>query len=289
MISDTDRSWWFGASDSHKVMNPNHNTKTWQEWWRVKQGIDKSDFGNIYTEAGEKFEHPILDRYDKTINKDRQIVIDDLRLRVNYDGDKDGTIYEVKTHKIENSFEITPYIMAQVQTQMFAWKHTRDDFNKLVILSYGLTKEDYQMIADGKEPTVWDIDPKRIKEREVKYKKKHIKKYLSCLKPLLEEMDELARKPSILQTEKKCFLTGYEGEGLDCHHIFFGIANRKISDENGFWVWLRHDFHIADSPNKTPHNDPETDLYLKKRCQEKYEETHSREEFIALIGRNYLD
>ena len=267
----------------------NRNTKSWQDWWLEKQGICKNGFGNIYTEAGEKFEHPILDRYDKTINKDRQIFIDDLRLRVNYDGDKDGIIYEVKTHKIENPFEITPYINAQVQTQMYVWKQERDDFDKLIILSYGLTKEDYQMIAEGKTPTVWDIDPKRRKEHKVKYKEKHKKKYLKCLKPLVEELDELAKKPSILQTEKKCFLTGYEGQELDCHHIYHGYGNRRISDENGFWVWIKHDRHIADSPHKTPHNDIDTDLYLKKICQKKYEETHSREDFMALIGRNYLD
>lgn len=91
---------------------------------------------------------------------------------------------------------------------------------------------------------------------------------------------------SILQKEKKCFLTGSE-QMLDKHHIYFG-ANRKVSEENGFWVWLNHYQHIADSPYRTPHNDRETDLYLKRLCQMKYEETHTRAEFIRLIGRSYL-
>jgi hypothetical protein len=30
-------------------------------------------------------------------------------------------------------------------------------------------------------------------------------------------------------------------------------------------------------------------LMLKRHCQMKFEETHSREEFMSLIGRNYLD
>ena len=94
------------------------------------------------------------------------------------------------------------------------------------------------------------------------------------------------RAPSIVQDEKKCFMTG-DTCNLDVHHCFFG-ANRKVSDENGFWVWLRHDYHIADSQHKTPHNDRETDLFFKKLCQKKYEQTHSREEFIKLIGRSYL-
>ena len=282
MISNTDRAYWFGASDSYKVINPNHNTQTWKKWWRVKCGVEEPDFtGNIYTEAGTKFEHPILEAFDKDINMDRQLVIEDLRLRVNYDGDKDGMIFEVKTHKADKPFEITPYIEAQVQTEMYVWQQCRDDFKGLYILSYGLTEHDYQTDT----PTV---DKSRIKVHKVKYKKGEVKKFLKCLKPLVEELDEM-RRPSIMQGEKKCYLTGYEGDGLDCHHIYFGTANRRISDENGFWCYLRHDMHIENSPNATPHNDKEVDLYLKQECQKKFEETHTREEFMELIGRNYLD
>lgn len=76
-------------------------------------------------------------------------------------------------------------------------------------------------------------------------------------------------------------------DGLHKHHIYFG-ANRKISEENGFYIYLRWDYHIADSNNKTPHNDRHTDLFYKRLCQREYEKTHSRAEFIALIGRSYL-
>lgn len=91
---------------------------------------------------------------------------------------------------------------------------------------------------------------------------------------------------SILQTEKRCFVTGATDK-LQKHHIFFG-GNRQVSENNGFWVWLRYDHHLACSPNKTPHNDRGTDLFYKRMCQRKFEETHTREEFISLIGRNYL-
>ena len=37
------------------------------------------------------------------------------------------------------------------------------------------------------------------------------------------------------------------------------------------------------------HQDRQTDLLLKRECQRKFEETHSREEFMKIIGRNYLD
>lgn len=92
---------------------------------------------------------------------------------------------------------------------------------------------------------------------------------------------------SILQTEKACYLSGYSGSWLDRHHVY-GAANRKVSEANGFWVWLRHDRHIAGSPYATPHNNRDVDLHLKRACQEKYEETHTREEFIRLIGKSYL-
>lgn len=36
------------------------------------------------------------------------------------------------------------------------------------------------------------------------------------------------------------------------------------------------------------HFNKELNLKLKRECQEKFEETHSREEFMRLIGKNYL-
>lgn len=185
MISNTDRKWWFGASDSLKIITPNHNTKTWQSWWRVKCGIEDPSFtGTRYTAAGTRFEHPILECFDKKINKDRQLIIEDLRLRVNYDGDLDGNIFEVKTHGAGKTFEITPYIEAQVQTQMYVWKQCRDDFSGLYILSYAMTEEDY----NNMEPTADDIDFDRIKVTKVKYRRANVKHFLNCLEPLAEEL-----------------------------------------------------------------------------------------------------
>ena len=93
---------------------------------------------------------------------------------------------------------------------------------------------------------------------------------------------------SIIQKEKKCFITK-STEGLDKHHIFFGNPDRQNSETYGLWVWLRHDMHIADSPHRTPHNDREVDLMLKKIGQRAFEKVHgSREAFMRIFGRNYL-
>lgn len=93
---------------------------------------------------------------------------------------------------------------------------------------------------------------------------------------------------SIIQNERICFITGATN-GLQEHHIFFGTGDRKLSEKYGLKVWLRWDYHLADSPHRTPHNDREVDLWLKRIAQRKFEETHSRSEFIRLFGRNYLE
>ncbi len=88
-----------------------------------------------------------------------------------------------------------------------------------------------------------------------------------------------------MQSEKVCYITG-DTYNLAEHHIYPG-KNRKASEKHGFKVWLRADWHnMADYG---VHFDKELDLRLRRECQAKFEETHSREEFMAIIGRNYLD
>lgn len=90
---------------------------------------------------------------------------------------------------------------------------------------------------------------------------------------------------SILQTERECYITGAT-EGLHKHHIYFGNPLRKISEAHGFWVWLRWDWH--NGSNHGVHFNRDLDLRLKRECQAKFEETHTRDEFMSIIGRNYL-
>jgi len=91
---------------------------------------------------------------------------------------------------------------------------------------------------------------------------------------------------SILQDEKRCYVTG-STTGLHKHHIF-GSFNRNNSEKYGLWVWLRWDRHIENSPHSTPHNDATVDLMLKKTAQRKFEETHTRDEFMQIFGRSWL-
>ena len=89
---------------------------------------------------------------------------------------------------------------------------------------------------------------------------------------------------SILQSEKRCYFCGSTAN-IEEHHIYFG-ARRKTSTKNGFVVWLCA-YHHRNTKNGV-HGNRALDVELKKACQREYEKTHSRAEFMALIGRNYL-
>ena len=92
---------------------------------------------------------------------------------------------------------------------------------------------------------------------------------------------------SILQTEKECFECK-STYNLHLHHIYFGTANRKISDKNGFVVYLCQFHHTGDYGVHGKYG-KKRDKLLKQCCQLKYEHLgHSRASFIKLIGKSYL-
>lgn len=90
---------------------------------------------------------------------------------------------------------------------------------------------------------------------------------------------------SILDTEKGvCYFCGAIGQ-THLHHIFFG-PNRKISDREGFTAYLCPACH--EHGPWAVHTNRSSNYMLKAKCQFEYEKTHTREEFMALIGKNYL-
>lgn len=90
---------------------------------------------------------------------------------------------------------------------------------------------------------------------------------------------------SIMQTEKRCYVCGTTYD-IHEHHIFYGTANRKQSEKHGFKVYLCGRHHNLS--NEGVHFDRELDLRIKQDCQRLFEKTHSREEFMHIIGKNYL-
>lgn len=110
----------------------------------------------------------------------------------------------------------------------------------------------------------------------------------------------MKRGVSLLQTNAKEDLLWRVLEGvsvtgqLEKHHIFGG-ARRTMSEREGFWVWLTGANHTQSNAQENPlgilgvHGSAAVDVFLKALCQARYEAKHNRAEWMALVGRNYLD
>lgn len=100
------------------------------------------------------------------------------------------------------------------------------------------------------------------------------------------------KQKSILQDQsrKQCYLCmllegDYREKIVEDHHIYFGNPNRQKSEIYGFKVNLCLRHHREGK--EAVHNNIENDTILKKLCQQEYEKTHTREEFVRIIGRSY--
>lgn len=156
MIADHDRSGWFGASDTAFIVG-SWKTRTWENWWLEKLGIRRDHFENRYTQAGTNWEHRILESLGvPDLRLDEQVILEDLRLRVNYDGTTDTCDYECKTYKLASGWRNPKKYAQQMQVQMFAKGF---DQGKLVI--YGLEEPDYDNYFRP-------VDPRRLKVEDVK-------------------------------------------------------------------------------------------------------------------------
>ena len=156
MISSKDRSGYFGASDTDKLLG-SYASKTFAKWWLQKLGISRDNFKNRYTDAGTYYEHRILESLGIPIELDRQIIIEDLKLRVNLDGNDDSTIYECKTYLLDKGYKVPKKHINQVQVQMFA-----TGYRKAEIIAYGLKYDEYDNYFK-------EIDKSRLTRIKVPY------------------------------------------------------------------------------------------------------------------------
>ena len=182
MISNKDRSGYFGASDTKYIVG-NWETKTFQNWWLTKIGIIKNNFENKYTLAGTNYEHKILDSLNiSDLEKDKQVIVD--RLRVNLDGNTKDKIYEVKTYNYEKGFKVSKAYEQQVLVQMYA-----TGIKQAEIVAYGLIESDYDNYFH-------QIDKERLSFYEIQYNQKFIEKtYIPKLK-YLSKCLELGKMPN---------------------------------------------------------------------------------------------
>ena len=91
---------------------------------------------------------------------------------------------------------------------------------------------------------------------------------------------------SILQRNKACYICGTT-LNLHLHHVFYGTANRRLSDEDGCVVYLCQRHHTGAAG---VHNNRKIDLTLKARCQIEWQKQNDKtiEDFIERYGRNCL-
>ena len=92
---------------------------------------------------------------------------------------------------------------------------------------------------------------------------------------------------SILQDKKECYITGSICN-LHKHHVFEGTANRKLSERDGLWLWLRADWHNLSDYGV--HFNKELDLKLKRIAQKRWQEYYHKteEDFIKEYGKSYI-
>lgn len=97
-------------------------------------------------------------------------------------------------------------------------------------------------------------------------------------------------KPLIFTEPGRCFLCAREGikkhQETERHHVLYGAGQREVSEAQGLVVDLCP-YHHRIGPEAV-HNCRATREYLCRLYQAEYEKTHTREEWMALAGRNYL-
>ena len=83
-----------------------------------------------------------------------------------------------------------------------------------------------------------------------------------------------------------------EKKDLEEHHIFEGVANRKLSEKYGLKVYLCKKHHTGDieGSREAVHSKDQNDydIKLKQIAQMIFEKDHSKKEFMSIFGKNYL-
>lgn len=100
---------------------------------------------------------------------------------------------------------------------------------------------------------------------------------------------------SIIQPkeDKRCYLCmllngDCREKQVEEHHMIHGTANRQKSEELGLKCNLCQEHHKY-GPEAVHDGSPENDLLLKRIAQKAYERTHTREEWMSHIGKNFLE
>ena len=95
----------------------------------------------------------------------------------------------------------------------------------------------------------------------------------------------MEKRSMITDRMDRCYVCGRPNPQI--HHIFYGTANRRLSDQDGFIVPLCAEHHTGDHG---AHFNTILDRQLKQEAQMVWERDleNSREAFIKRYGRSYL-
>lgn len=99
---------------------------------------------------------------------------------------------------------------------------------------------------------------------------------------------------SIIQTDTDhCYICGTTRD-LETHHVFFGIANRKLSDRDGLTVRLCHKCHHLKAHKASTQEAEDLHVAGQKAWEEHYGPAlelvgrDPRQAFIERYGKNWL-
>lgn len=95
----------------------------------------------------------------------------------------------------------------------------------------------------------------------------------------------MKRYSIVVDDMTRCYVCGTTRD-IHIHEIFYGTANRKKSIKHGMCIGLCGKHH--NMSGEGVHFNKLLDIELKRKAQRKFEETHTREEFMREFGRNYL-
>lgn len=97
---------------------------------------------------------------------------------------------------------------------------------------------------------------------------------------------------SILQAKNgRCFLCmeldyDYDIKETEEHHVIYGRANRRLSEQYGLKIYLCHRHHRIGP--EAVHNNPKNRLYTCECAQAVFQKRYPDLDFVKIFGKNYL-
>ena len=88
-----------------------------------------------------------------------------------------------------------------------------------------------------------------------------------------------------MQEGRECYFCG-RITGLERHHVLGGVANRKLSETYGLWVWVCNKHHT--DPREGVQYNRDMNLKLKQDAQRAFQTYYSRSVWMMVFRKNYL-